>query len=186
MRRAYCHQACPFTHERTGSDPRPLLFHCARTVSELHLLHPLRLPFERKQIPQSAVNIRTSRKAREPLEATRLPGKQVRDILRGSGGCEDRTVAELVFEVAQERDGGYRGSHLTRDIFAQADSWDRPRSNLHEAVRSDFFDGTASKCVPFALCPEPGPCSATKTPPHWVPRNWRGDPPVATQKAHSF
>jgi hypothetical protein len=32
-----------------------LLFHCARTVSELHLFERLRLLFGRKQIPHSVV-----------------------------------------------------------------------------------------------------------------------------------
>ena len=52
---------------------------CARrdkTVSELDLLKPLELLFERKQIPQFVVNIRSRRKAMEPLEATRLPWAQ--------------------------------------------------------------------------------------------------------------
>jgi hypothetical protein len=40
------------------------------------------------------------------METMLLPGEQMRDLLRGSGGCEDRTVTELVFEVAQKWDGG--------------------------------------------------------------------------------
>jgi hypothetical protein len=53
-----------------------LLFHCAGTVSELHLFERLRLLFERKQIPRIVVNIWIRRKALEPLEATRLPWAQ--------------------------------------------------------------------------------------------------------------
>ena len=53
-----------------------LLFTRAKTVSELHLLVPLGLLFERKQIPRFVVNIRSSRKAMDPLEAARLPYKQ--------------------------------------------------------------------------------------------------------------
>jgi hypothetical protein len=53
-----------------------LLFGCAKTVSELHLFEPLRLLFERKQIPQIVVNVRIRRKAMEPLEAARLPWAQ--------------------------------------------------------------------------------------------------------------
>jgi hypothetical protein len=48
-------------------------FNCAKTVSELDLLKPPRLLFERKQIPQIVVNIRIARNVMEPLEATRLP-----------------------------------------------------------------------------------------------------------------
>ena len=54
----------------------PLLFRCAKTVSELDLLKSLELLFERKQIPRIVVNIRNSRKTMEPLEATWLPYKQ--------------------------------------------------------------------------------------------------------------
>lgn len=54
----------------------PLLFCCAKTVSELHLLEPPGLLFERKQIPQIIVNVRNSRKATEPLETTRVPWAQ--------------------------------------------------------------------------------------------------------------
>jgi hypothetical protein len=43
-------------------------FRSAKTVSEPHLFEPLRLPFERKQIPQVVVIVRISRKTREPLE----------------------------------------------------------------------------------------------------------------------
>jgi hypothetical protein len=42
-------------------------------MSELHLFKPLGLQFERKQIPQIVINVRTSRKLMEPLEATMLP-----------------------------------------------------------------------------------------------------------------
>ena len=54
----------------------PLLLRCAKTVSELHLFDPLGLLFEQKRIPQFVVNIRKSRNAMEPLEATRLPWAQ--------------------------------------------------------------------------------------------------------------
>jgi len=37
----------------------PLLFDCAKTVSEFHLREPLGLLFERKQIPQIVVNVRS-------------------------------------------------------------------------------------------------------------------------------
>jgi hypothetical protein len=37
----------------------PLLFGCAKTVSECHLLEPLGFLFERKQIPQIVVNARS-------------------------------------------------------------------------------------------------------------------------------
>jgi hypothetical protein len=54
-----------------------LLFRCAKTVSELLLFEVLGLLFERKQIPQIVVIVRISRKTMDPLEATRLPTRQV-------------------------------------------------------------------------------------------------------------
>ena len=50
-------------------------------------------------------------------------------------------MAELVFEVTQEADGGYCAECLTLDIFTQADTWDELRANVREAVRAYFFDG---------------------------------------------
>ncbi len=38
--------------------PTPLLFGCAKTVSELHLFEPLGLLFERKQTPIGLIGLR--------------------------------------------------------------------------------------------------------------------------------
>ena len=51
----------------------PLLFVCAKTVSEGHLFQPRSLLIERKQIPQIVVIAGTLRKPMAPLEITRLP-----------------------------------------------------------------------------------------------------------------
>ena len=50
-------------------------------------------------------------------------------------------MAELIFEVTQETDGGYCAECLTLDIFTQADTWDELRTNVREAVQAYFFDG---------------------------------------------
>ena len=50
-------------------------------------------------------------------------------------------MAELIFEVTQETDGGYCAECLTLDIFTQGDTWDDLRANVREAVRAYFFDG---------------------------------------------
>ncbi|MDQ6700709.1 MAG: 2-phospho-L-lactate guanylyltransferase [Acidobacteriota bacterium] len=50
-------------------------------------------------------------------------------------------MAELIFEVIQEADGGYCAECLTENIFAQADSWDELRRNVVEAVNAFFVDG---------------------------------------------
>jgi hypothetical protein len=79
--------------------------------------------FDSEQLLSEVPNQEFKVASLEQMETILLPGKHLRDLLRGSGGCEDRTVAELVFEVAQEGDGGYRGGRLTCNIFAQAVSW---------------------------------------------------------------
>ena len=50
-------------------------------------------------------------------------------------------MAELIFEVTQETDGGYCAECLTLDIFTQGDTWDELLSNVREAVQAYFFDG---------------------------------------------
>ena len=49
-------------------------------------------------------------------------------------------MAELVFEVVQESDGGYCAECLTENIFTQADTWEALRHNVREAVAAFFFD----------------------------------------------
>ena len=49
-------------------------------------------------------------------------------------------MSELVFEVAQEADGGYSAECLTENIVTQGDTWDELRSNAMEAVEAYFFD----------------------------------------------
>ena len=49
-------------------------------------------------------------------------------------------MAEIVFEVTQEADGGLVAECLSENIFTQADSWDELRGNVKEAVAAYFFD----------------------------------------------
>ena len=81
--------------------------------------------------------------------------------------CEDEGMAELIFEVTQEADGGYCAECLTLDIFTQGDTWDELRSNVREAVPAYFFDGAIPERVrlhlvrdevfaPYALRDDPG------------------------------
>jgi Zn ribbon nucleic-acid-binding protein len=60
-------------------------------------------------------------------------------------------MAELIFEVTQELDGGYCAECLTHDIFTQADTWDELRLNVREAVRAYFFDQPAPERVRLHL-----------------------------------
>jgi hypothetical protein len=45
-------------------------------------------------------------------------------------------MKEIVFEVAQESDGGYTAEALGESIFTQADSWDDLKANVREAVQA--------------------------------------------------
>ena len=47
---------------------------------------------------------------------------------------------ELVFEVAQEADGGFSAECLTENIFTQADNWPELRTNVKDAVDAFYFD----------------------------------------------
>ncbi|MGO9259837.1 MAG: 2-phospho-L-lactate guanylyltransferase [Bryobacteraceae bacterium] len=49
-------------------------------------------------------------------------------------------MAELVFEVVQEPDGGYCAECLTENIFTEGSNWDELRKNAVEATTAFFFD----------------------------------------------
>jgi len=49
-------------------------------------------------------------------------------------------MAELVFEVVQESDGGYCAECLTENIFTAGDTWEELRKNVVEATAAFYFD----------------------------------------------
>jgi len=49
-------------------------------------------------------------------------------------------MAELVFEIVQEADGGYCAECLTENIFTEGDSWEDLRKNVLEATAAFYFD----------------------------------------------
>ena len=49
-------------------------------------------------------------------------------------------MAELVFEVVQEADGGYCAECLTENTFTEGDTWQLLRENVLEATAAFFFD----------------------------------------------
>ena len=49
-------------------------------------------------------------------------------------------MAELVFEVVQEADGGYCAGRLTENIITEGNTWDELRRNVVEATSAFFFD----------------------------------------------
>jgi hypothetical protein len=53
-------------------------------------------------------------------------------------------VADLIFEVVQESDGGFVAECLTESIVTQADDWVALREAVADAVRGGFFDAPDS------------------------------------------
>lgn len=49
-------------------------------------------------------------------------------------------MSELIFEVAQEADGGFVTECLTESILTEADSWEQLRANVREVVQAFYFD----------------------------------------------
>ena len=60
-------------------------------------------------------------------------------------------MRELVFEVAQEADGGYTAEALGESIFTQGDSWEELRRNVADAVEGYYFDAEKPKQVRLRL-----------------------------------
>jgi hypothetical protein len=60
-------------------------------------------------------------------------------------------MREVVFEVAQEGDGGYVAECLGEDIFTQGGTWDELRTNVSEAVRAFYFDQEAPERIRLRL-----------------------------------
>ena len=58
---------------------------------------------------------------------------------------------ELVFEVAQEADGGFTAEALGESIFTQADSWEELKANVREAVQAFYFDSIAPASIRLHL-----------------------------------
>jgi len=49
-------------------------------------------------------------------------------------------MADLVFEVTQEADGGYCAECLTENIFSEGDTWEQLRQGVLEATNVFFLD----------------------------------------------
>lgn len=56
-------------------------------------------------------------------------------------------MADLVFEVIQEGDGGFCAECLTENIFTQGDTWEELRSNVLDATAAFFFDQPQPKQI---------------------------------------
>jgi len=63
-------------------------------------------------------------------------------------GCR---MAELIFEVIQEADGGFVAECLTEPIVTQGDDWASLRTAVSDAVQGYFFDSSAPQTVRLHL-----------------------------------
>lgn len=66
-----------------------------------------------------------------------------------AGGAN--SMNEIVFEVAQEADGGFTAEALGESIFTQADGWDELKANVKEAVQAFYFDSVAPASIRLHL-----------------------------------
>jgi hypothetical protein len=60
-------------------------------------------------------------------------------------------MKEIVFEIAQDSDGGFTAEALGESIFTQADNWDELRANVREAVRAFYFDSIPPASIRLRL-----------------------------------
>ena len=58
---------------------------------------------------------------------------------------------EIVFEIAQDSDGGFTAEAIGESIFTQADSWDELRINVREAVQAFYFDADPPRTIRLRL-----------------------------------
>ena len=58
---------------------------------------------------------------------------------------------ELIFQVTQEADGDFIAEAFGESIFTEADTWDRLRANVREAVTAFYFDRPAPKTIRLHL-----------------------------------
>ena len=60
-------------------------------------------------------------------------------------------MKEIVFEVTQEADGGYVAEALGESIITEADTWEKLRTNVREAVKAFYFDQPAPRSIRLHL-----------------------------------
>jgi hypothetical protein len=60
-------------------------------------------------------------------------------------------MKEIVFEVAQDADGGYTAESIGESIFTQADNWDELKANVREAVQAFYFDAVPPASIRLRL-----------------------------------
>jgi hypothetical protein len=61
-------------------------------------------------------------------------------------------MADLIFEVVQEGDGGFVAECLTEPIVTQGDNWVSLREAVADAVKGYFFDTPESMPKAIRFC----------------------------------
>jgi hypothetical protein len=64
---------------------------------------------------------------------------------------DSNSMNELVFEIAQEADGGFTAEALGESIFTQAENWEELKANVKEAVQAFYFDSVAPASIRLHL-----------------------------------
>ncbi|MGB7190323.1 MAG: hypothetical protein WBD10_09320 [Acidobacteriaceae bacterium] len=67
---------------------------------------------------------------------------------------------EIVFEVAEDADGGFTAKAIGESIFTQADNRDELKANVREAVQAFYFDATPPRSIRLRLVHDEGPAVA--------------------------
>jgi predicted RNase H-like HicB family nuclease len=60
-------------------------------------------------------------------------------------------MAEIVFEITQDADGGFTAESIGESIFTQANSWDELKANVREAVQAFYFDSVPPSSIRLHL-----------------------------------
>ena len=59
--------------------------------------------------------------------------------------------SEIIFQVRESPEGGYKARALGHSIFTEGDDWERLKSMLREAVLCHFDDGEAPRLIHIHL-----------------------------------
>jgi len=60
---------------------------------------------------------------------------------------------EIIFEIAQDADGGYTAEAIGESIFTQADTWEELRTNVRGAVQAFYFDSAPPRAISLKWSP---------------------------------
>lgn len=58
---------------------------------------------------------------------------------------------EIIFEVAEDADGGFTAEAIGESIFTQADSWEELKAHVKEAVQAFYFDAIPPRSIRLSI-----------------------------------